>query len=94
MEESEGFKDLLKDVHTYKKILDGIFYGKHLLFKSFPKFLKQVRQEHPEESKLNYSVVKWYYDNQAIVQIFKPYEENHVRVPITTTSPFNRIYID
>ena len=94
MEESEGFKQLLKDVHTYKKILDGIFYGKHLLFKSFPKFLKQVRQEHPEESKLNYSVVKWYYDNQAIVQIFKPYEENHVRVPITTTSPFNRVYID
>jgi len=94
MEESEGFKQLLKDVHTYKKVLDNLFYGKHFLFKSFPKFLKQVRQEHPEESKLNYSVVKWYYDNQAIVQIFKPFEENHVRVPITTTSPFNRVYVD
>lgn len=85
---------ILRKVHLYKDLLDKIFYGKHFLFKSFDKFLKQVHSEYPDKSDLTYTVVKWYYDNQAIVQIFKPFINNHVHVPIIANAPFSRVYMD
>ena len=64
---------ILRKVHLYKDLLDKILYGKHFRFQSFDKFLKQVHSEYPDKSDLAYTVVKWYYDNQAIVRIFKPF---------------------
>lgn len=84
--------ELFNKVLKVKKILDDIFYGEQFLFKSINKFIYQVKLEGHDISS---DVIKCYYDNQAIVQIFKPIiKDDYVRVPIITTRPFNKVYLD
>ena len=87
--ELELFNKMLK----YKTFLDNIFYGKNFLFKSLPKFIYQIRREGRIDIPNN--IIECYYENQAIVQIFKPYiNDDHISVPIITNKPFNRVYLD
>ena len=89
----ESEKALFNKMLKYKKLLDDIFYGKTFLFKSLPKFIYQIRREGHID--IPYNIVECYYENQAIVQIFKPdINDTHIRVPIITTKPFNRVYLD
>lgn len=84
--------ELFNKVLKVKKILDDIFYGEQFLFKSINKFIYQVKLEGHDISN---DIIKCYYDNQAIVQIFKPIvRDDYVRVPIITTKPFNKVYLD
>ena len=52
----------------------------------------QIRKEGHID--ISYNIVECDYENQTI-QIFKPYlNDTHIRVPIITTKPFNRVYLD
>jgi hypothetical protein len=84
--------DLYKKVSKYRKLLDNIFYDKKFFAKSYPKFLKIT-----EKLGIDSNLVKFYYNNQSIVQVFKPYREfnddkNHY--PILAKYPFERVYVD
>ena len=79
-------------VQEHKKELDDIFYGNQFLMKSFPRFLKKVRSIRFD---IPYSALKFYYDNQAIVQIFSPVEEiDYSHIPILSYAPFEKVYAD
>ena len=84
-----------EEVLKYKEFLDDIFYGEGLLMKGFSYFFKEVRNKEGEK-KIGYNVLKSYYNNQAVVQIFKPPEtmKSLDYVPIINLFPFERIYID
>ena len=75
-----------------KTFLDNIFYNKGFLMKGFPVFLKVVRETN---SDIPYSVIQSYYDNQEVVQAFKPQNKNlNITRPIISLLPFERIYCD
>ena len=61
----------------YKDTLDDVFYSSDFFAKSLPKFVKKL-----ELLKLDipYNIIEFYYDNQAIVQIFKPVTETKIVV--------------
>ena len=65
-------KELYEKVLKYKKILDYIFYDKLFFGKDITKF-----NEYLKVKKINIqpSIIKFYYDNQAITKIFKPHRE-------------------
>lgn len=76
-----------------KSKLDNIFYGNNLLSRGFDDFYNLVKK-----SKLNIEkpIVKFYYDNQQIVQIFKPNipRKNMKYIPIISDAPFEVVYCD
>lgn len=74
-----------------KKRLDEIFYGKDLMMKGFKVFRNSTKHLDIPSSKLRY-----YYENQEIVQVFKPIipKRKVVYVPITAKYPFERVYFD
>lgn len=82
---------IFKEVLKYRKVLDDIFYGDGLLMKGFPQFFKAVRNEQHD---IPFSVLKYYYENQAVVQIFKPPEKLDFHRPIISLLPFGRVYCD
>lgn len=87
-----GDEVIYKYTLEFKKDLDKIFYGNQFLMKSFPRFYKKVGSMRND---IKYSILKFYYDNQAIVQIFKPREEyDYSSVPILCYAPFEKVYID
>jgi len=77
----------------YKKELDDIFYNKNFLMKSLPKFYHKIKSMNLN---IPYKVAKFYYENQAITQIFKPpHHEREIKYkPIISYKPFERVYID
>ena len=84
-------KELFEKVLKYKKVLDKIFYDNKFFAKGYTKFLKVC-----EKLEIPNNIIKFYYDNQNIVQVFKPdrefHETNHY--PILSNYPFERVYID
>lgn len=72
-----------------KDKLDNIFYNNDFMMKNFNVFKNKVKDV-PKD------VLKFYYDNQEVVQMFKPIvkRSNRKFIPITTTSPFMRVYFD
>ena len=88
MSDSELYQEVLK----YKRVLDDIFYDD--FHKSLPKFIYELKKKNIE---LPYNVVKFYYENQAITQIFKPVrmiQKDEKVYPIVSYYPFERVYID
>jgi hypothetical protein len=77
----------------YKKTLVKVFYSRDFLMKSLPKFVNKLKALN---FKIPYKLVKFYYDNQAITQIFRP--PHHVREkefkPILSFQPFAMVYMD
>jgi hypothetical protein len=78
---------------TIKSVLDKIFYGDDFLSRNLDSFYAVVKKSHPSISK---SIVKFYYDNQQVVQIFKPYisRKNIKHIPIISDNPFDVVYCD
>lgn len=76
------------DVSLRKK-LDDIFYGQNIMMRGFDVFKDMVKGV--SEDKL-----RFYYDNQEVVQMFQPIVVKHDRhyIPITTSAPFKRVYFD
>lgn len=70
-----------------KRELDSIFYGKDFLMKGFEAF-KSVVKNIPEDK------VKYYYDNQEIVRLFKPVGKTKHYVSISASYPFEKVYMD
>lgn len=81
-----------REVLKYKSFLDSIFYDKGFLMKGLPVFIKKVRDIN---SDIPYSVIELYYENQEVVQAFKP-PDNDVSIshPIISMLPFERVYLD
>ena len=80
-----------QSLQPYKKELDKIFYGNEFLMKSFPRFYKKVTSMRFD---IPYSVLKFYYDNQAIIQIFSPHENiDYSHTPILCYAPFEKVYV-
>jgi len=75
----------------YKEKLDNIFYSDKFQYRSLPKFVERIHEEH---FTVPHKIIKDYYDNQNIVQVFKPYKEIKEYHPILSYYPFERIYID
>jgi hypothetical protein len=68
-----------------------LFYDNKFFAKGYTKFLKVCHKlEIPN------NIIKFYYDNQAIVQVFRPDREFHDtnHYPIISNHPFERVYID
>jgi hypothetical protein len=76
---------------TTKQKLDSLFYGKDLMTKGFKVFKDAVKS-----LKIPDKDLKFYYDNQEIVQLFKPIPPRKERkfIPIVVSSPFERVYMD
>jgi len=81
----------MKTLQDYKKQLDDVFYSTNFMTRSLPKFRAKL-----EELKLDipFNIIDEYYNNQAITQVFKPYEEVHQYHPIIAYYPFERVFID
>jgi len=81
----------------YKDTLDDVFYSSDFFAKSLPKFVKKLELL---KIAIPYNVIEFYYDNQAIVQIFKPVTETKIvgnknnHYPIQSAYPFERVQID
>ncbi len=77
----------------YKKTLDKVFYSRDFLMKSLPKFVNKLKALN---FKIPYKFVKFYYDNQAITQIFRPphHEREKEFKPILSFQPFATVYMD
>ena len=74
-----------------KNKLDKIFYeGENYLF-GINKFMKELRKE---KINIPQNKIKYYYDNQEVVQRFKP-KKKIKRIKISAGSrPFEKIYSD
>lgn len=72
-----------------KHDLDEVFYGSGLLIKQFPLFKEKTKGLGISDEKL-----KYYYDNQEVVQLFKPIVVPKKYVSITAKGPFDRLYFD
>ena len=80
----------------YKDTLDDVFYSSDFFAKSLPKFVKKLELLNID---VPYNVIEFYYNNQAIVQIFKPVAETKIgkknhHYPIQSAYPFERVQID
>ena len=74
-----------------KKKFDKIFYGDNNYVFGINKFIKEL-----DKAKINipYNKVKYYYDNQEVVQRFKP-REKLIRNKISEGNrPFEKVYCD
>jgi len=86
-----------QQVLRYRSYLDNIFYGEGLLMKGLPVFIKAVRAEELHKNgyhDIPYGVLEMYYNNQSVVQIFKPVPKIKDYVPIISLLPFERVYCD
>jgi hypothetical protein len=84
-------KDRYNDIQKYKKEMDDIFYGHGLLMKNFKTFYDAVNKA---DHDIPYAIAKDYYNNQAVVQIFKPLKPTKNHYKIISLVPFERIYCD
>lgn len=74
---------------TEKRSLDEIFYGGGVLMRKFDQFKDKSKSLNLSDDKLRY-----YYDNQELVQLFKPSDKPKTYIPITATYPMERLYFD
>jgi transposase InsO family protein len=86
-------KELYEQVLKHKKVLDEIFYDN--FHKSLPKFIYELKRRNIN---IKQDIIQFYYENQALTQIFKPVrkpiEEKINTYPIVSYFPFERVYID
>jgi len=80
------------EIVKYKKDLDEVFYGMGFLARSFYKFTNKL--DELGYNNIPYDVIKAYYDNQTITQVFKPNNEIHEYHPILSFYAFEKVYID
>lgn len=73
-----------------KPQLDKIFYSSELVMGSLPRLWEMVK----EKTKIPFRVTKGYYDNQAVVQLFKRPKKAQRTYPIQTSRPLNVIFMD
>ena len=78
-------QELYQKVLKHRKILDDLFYDKKFFAKGLNKFLKVC-----EKLDIPDKIIKFYYDNQSIVQIFRPNREftDKIHYPILSNYPF------
>lgn len=86
-----SIKDRYNDIQKYKKEMDDIFYGHGLLMKNFKTFYDVVNKT---DNNIPFAIAKDYYENQAVVQIFKPHKPTKSYYKIVSLIPFGRIYCD
>lgn len=88
-----GDKGLYEEVLKHKKELDEVFYDN--FHKSLPKFIYELKRKNVN---VQDKVIQFYYENQALTQIFKPVrsivKEKKEYYPIVSYYPFERVYID
>lgn len=74
-----------------KETLDDIFYSKDLMMKGFESFRQATKHLNLPLKKLDF-----YYNNQEVVQLFRPIKSRRQRlhIPITSFRPFQRVYFD
>lgn len=74
-----------------KKTLDKYFYGKDLMTRGFDAFKEAVKPLKIPKEKLQY-----YYNNQEVVQLFKPLprRKDIKYIPIVSSAPFQVLYFD
>ena len=82
---------LQREVKKDKKELDDVFYGDSNLMASLPKFSENLKKE---DDDIDYKEAEFYYDNQAVKQVFQPYERQKVYKHIVAMYPFERLYIE
>ncbi len=80
-------------MNEYKKTLDEVFYSRDFLMKSLSKLVNKLKALKFE---IPYKFVKFYYDNQAITQIFRPphHEREKEYKPILSFQPFAMAHMD
>lgn len=74
-----------------KKKLDKVFYDDDIGTRGLQTFTKQLRQE---DINIDSKKVKFYYDNQEVVQQFKKIPKYIKLNKINIGSPFSRVYVD
>ena len=84
---------LQREVKKDKKELDDVFYGDSNLMASLPKFYENLKKQDDDDN-IDYNETEFYYDNQAVKQVFQPYERQKVYKHIVAMYPFERVYID
>ena len=90
---SEEPYKLLREVKDDKKELDDVFYGDSNLMASLPKFYEKLKKQDDDDN-IDYKETEFYYDNQAVKQVFQPYERQKLYKHIVAMYPFERVYID
>jgi hypothetical protein len=73
-----------------KEKLDKIFYGEEFLSRGFQKFYEEVKRR---KVNVGQELTRFYYDNQQVVQMFKP-KGKFQGGKIITLKPFRKVYID
>lgn len=84
---------LLREVNKDKDELDDVFYGDNVLMSSLPKFYEKLKDQDDDDN-IDYNEAKFYYDNQAVKQVFQPYQRQKMYNHIIALYPFERVYID
>jgi hypothetical protein len=79
-----------EELDKAKAQLDKIFYSPEFVMGSLPKLWAIAKNR----TEIPFRVVKGYYDNQAVVQIFKRTKKPQRMYPIQTTKPLNIIFMD
>lgn len=71
------------------KELSKVFYSNEFLMGSFPKFWDTIK-----DMGIPYRVARNWYENQEIVQLFKPIRKPQKEYSIRTTKPLKVLYMD
>lgn len=72
-----------------KRRLDEVFYGGGVLMRRYDQFRDKAKALGLSDDKL-----KYYYENQELVQLFKPIVKPKLYIPISATYPMERVYFD
>lgn len=72
-----------------RKLMDDVFYGSGVLMRRFQQFRDSMGPNRLPNEKL-----KFYYDNQELVQLFKPITSPKYYIPINATYPMEKVYFD
>lgn len=79
------------DAKRLREKLDPEFYGRGFMFQGLEKFKQHLKDKNIDVSNND---LQFYYDNQEIVQMFRPVPRVRVNIPITASEPFDRLYFD
>jgi hypothetical protein len=93
---NENTDKVFDEVKLDLKELNHVYYGnKNLLsnYNIFSSILKKDEEENDEKI-IPTNESKLYYNNQAVKQIFKPFNDDGIYRHILSFYPFQRIYID
>jgi len=89
--------DLIQKVKNDKPELDSVFYGPTNIMSSYPTFNKKLNEDEDLKhivNKIPNEESHFYYNNQAVKQIFKPFEAEDHHIHILAYYPLEKIYMD